>query len=130
MAIGGSIALMIYGIDLKRSLLKSDMDFTKPDIDGVDIKKAKKVRSQSADFDYCFEHNGFKMELAINPEIKSEVVLFNRQPYRVVLIEHIIEFKERYIERNGDTKHINDLKLIKEQIGKVTYGIRTHIHSL
>ncbi len=130
MAVAGSFACMIYGIDLKRSLELSDIDFIKPDVSGLDLSKMTARPSCNYDQVYTASFGCVPIEVAIDPEIKSEVVYYQRNVYRVVLIEKIIELKEIYFNKTGAWKHHDDLVQIEKQFKNVTYGIRNHIHSL
>jgi hypothetical protein len=53
--VGGSIGLMLIGIDLKRDLTKSDLDITIDDYQPSKIDELEK-RSDANDFDFAYMH--------------------------------------------------------------------------
>lgn len=112
--IGGSIGLMIRGIDLQRDLTKSDLDITTNEFnpnqekyeeisDGNDFNFAvKKILSPS---DYI------KIDIRISNE-DFDVIEYEGNTYNVTKLETILKFKEDYASK-GYKKHFFDLCVIK-----------------
>lgn len=116
--IGGSIGLMLLGIDLKRDLSKSDLDITcSENISKEDIINDYDERSDVSDFDYAIEkrfENGsyLKIDIRISPEPSFDVVNFNGTNYNVSKLKNILFWKKKYSDK-GVLKHTNDLITIE-----------------
>jgi hypothetical protein len=119
--VGGSIGLMLRGIDLKRDLSKSDLDIT---IDEFDLNSSNStdldLRSDNNDFDYALRKNitnnyYVKIDVRINPEPSFDIVNFNGVDYNVSKLRDIIFWKTKYANK-GVKKHIDDLETIKTGI--------------
>ena len=116
--VGGSIGLMLRGIDLGRNLSKSDLDIT---IDEYDFKEGDiedlDLRSDFNDFDFCLvkksdESMYVKIDIRVSPEPSFDVIEYKGVKYNVSKLRDIIFWKKNYAEK-GVQKHINDLKVIK-----------------
>jgi hypothetical protein len=85
---GGSIGLMLHGIDLQRDLGNSDLDITTPDEIQVN-NEVYQERSDGNDFDYCLKRDipstGYyvKFDIRVCPEPSFEVVEFEGYKYNV-----------------------------------------------
>ena len=120
--LGGSLALAIYGCNIKRDFNKSDLDiqvpyyikFRKQELgDSVFEIRDTNIKNSGDDFDYGFgiefTRLGFvKVDMVIRPNKRYNIVKFNGFEYKVALLEDIWEAKIRYA-RNGQQKHIDDL---------------------
>src|SRR5215217_125379 len=124
--VGGSIALFLHGIRLKRLEHGSgDIDLIAPyytkieyseELD-VDIRTLKDLDDceddedfellYSNDFDERVYINGFKVDIQINPKNRYEIVEYNGDKYRISTLEHIMESKWRYALK-GSLKHKRD----------------------
>ena len=113
--VGGSIGLMLRGINLNRGLRASDLDITTDVYDEKDNDKLE-PRSDGNDFDYAFVyHHGdgyyTKVDIRVNPEPSFDVVEFNGVYYNVSKERDILFWKKKYAEK-GVKKHIIDLAVI------------------
>ncbi len=119
--IGGSIGLMLLGIDLQRDLSKSDLDITAPDFIGEkEIIDNYELRSDGNDFDYAIQKNiadgiYIKIDIRISPEPSFDVVNFNGTNYNVSKLKNILFWKKKYSDK-GVLKHTNDLITIETGI--------------
>lgn len=132
--LGGSIGLMLRGIDLKRDLSLSDLDITTPNaILKEDIITDYEERSDVSDFDYAIQksfHSGIylKIDVRISPEPSFDVIKFNGVFYNVSKKENILFWKKKYADKNV-LKHINDLIAIetgkrpKEEVKNEIYDL-------
>lgn len=116
--VGGSIGLMLHGIDLKRDLSKSDIDMTVADYIHKDDKPDEfKETSNPDDFDHQYRVNVsnpliyIKMDVRVSPEPSYDVVTYNGINYRVSKLRDIIFWKKKYAKK-GVKKHIDDLIVI------------------
>jgi len=120
--VGGSIGLMLRGIDLKRDLLTSDLDitideynFNENTIEGI------QQRSDSNDFDYAIKKvygngaNYVKIDIRVSPEPSFDIVEFNGINYNVSKLRDILFWKKKYANK-GFQKHVNDLIAIETGI--------------
>lgn len=117
--VGGSIGLMIRGIDLKRDLFNSDLDIT---IDEYDLSKntidAIEQRSDTNDFDYAIKKvyaNGeayVKIDIRVCPEPSFDIIEFNGVNYNVSKLRDILFWKKKYANK-GVKKHEYDLIAIE-----------------
>ena len=112
--VGGSIGLMLHGIDLKRQLFCSDLDITVKEFNETkySIDELAK-RSDNNDFDYCLlknHENGnyTKLDIRINYEFSFEVIEFEGHKYNVTKTDEILFWKKMYAAK-GSKKHIDDL---------------------
>jgi len=115
--VGGSIGLMLRGIDLQRDLMDSDLDitvdeyvFTEDNVDGLE------QRSDGNDFDYCVKRidNDLytKIDIRVNPEPSFETVSYDGVSYNVSKVRDILFWKKKYAKK-GVLKHVNDLITIE-----------------
>lgn len=116
MHVGGSIGLMIRGIELKRDLSESDLDIT---IDEYEFNPSEGMeeRSDGNDFDYSIKQlhkDGCytKIDVRVNPEPSFEKVMFNGFEYNVSKKRDILFWKLKYAKK-GNTKHEFDLIVIE-----------------
>lgn len=117
--VGGSIGLMIRGIDLKRDMTKSDLDIT---IDEYDFKADAlpnlEERSDACDFDFslkkCYADGQLyvKMDIRVTPEPSFDVIEFNGFNYNVSKLRDILFWKKKYANK-GFKKHEHDLVVIE-----------------
>lgn len=140
--IAGSFALFLRGIDLKRSLWSSDLDFIS---ETFDIKKYKlllrknsyeKVNidcSNGNDFRYNFKIR-FKSEnpilkiiqedtteqkiyivhdVAIRNYLKYDIVMYNNNSFRVAKIKEVVSYKKKYFKKYQNEKHKNDIEILQ-----------------
>lgn len=117
--VGGSIGLMIRGVDLKRDMIKSDLDIT---IDEYEFKADDlpnmEERSDTCDFDFslkkCYADGQLyvKIDIRVTPEPSFDVIDFNGVNYNVSKLRDILFWKNKYA-RKGVKKHENDLIAIE-----------------
>lgn len=117
--VGGSIGLMLRGVDLLRSLDKSDLDITVDEFVLSDDEKLDQ-RSDANDFDYAlsFSHSkGYytKIDLRITPESSYDVIEFDGHKYNVSKLRDILFWKKKYADK-GFQKHKDDLITIETGI--------------
>ena len=120
--LGGSLALLLYGCNIKRDWNDSDLDiqvpyfvkFRKSEL-GNEIKELNSidVKNSGNDFDYGFnvdfnECGYTKVDMAIRPKQRYNIIKFNGEDYKVALLEDIWAAKIKYAQQ-GDKKHIQDL---------------------
>lgn len=120
--IGGSIALYIHGVRLKRfkncsvdydlmlpyfqvlqgndKISVSEDVFEKDDADGT----------YESDFETCMSINGVKADVRIDPKQRYEIVKYNDFDFKVTPLETIIEAKARYAKTKWGEKHKDDLR--------------------
>ena len=106
--VGGSIGLMIRGIDLKRNLSNSDLDIT---VDSFVPKKFRLMeeRSNNSDFDYGYkiEHEDghyTKIDIRVTPEPSFEVIEFEGHKYNVSMLRDIFILERKiFKQRNHKT---------------------------
>jgi len=117
--VGGSIGLMLRGIDLHRSLDKSDLDIT---VDEFVLLADEKLdqRSDANDFDYAFSFphsDGYytKIDLRVTPEPSYDVIEFDGHKYNVSKLRDILFWKKKYADK-GAQKHKDDLITIETGI--------------
>jgi hypothetical protein len=114
--VGGSVALFLQGVRLKRWFEKSNSDFdiivphythfNKGEKDVVSYLNNKK---SSNDFDYTFIWNNIKVDVRIDAKQRYEIINYKGFDFKVCPLEIIIEAKARYAIQ-GNYKHQNDLK--------------------
>jgi hypothetical protein len=114
--VGGSIGLMLRGVDLKRDLRKSDLDIT---IDSFDTTSDHGFveRSDACDFDLAIRKDheqGYytKIDIRICPEPSFDVIEFDGHNYNVSKLRDILFWKQKYADK-GHNKHKDDLIAIK-----------------
>jgi len=116
--VGGSIGLMIHGIDLKRELHKSDLDITIDEFKLEPNQTSYEERSDGNDFDYAIKkvygNNDIyvKIDIRITPEPSFEVVEYDGYKYNVSRVKDILFWKKKYADKCV-LKHIDDLKCIE-----------------
>ena len=121
--LGGSVALFLYGINLKR--LKngvSDFDLLFPyfdslhtplDVDGNELTfKRVNGKNSGNDFDESFtlvgKDNFYKIDYKIYPQVKYNIIEYNGFNYKVCPLFDIIEAKMKYAKQ-GNNKHREDM---------------------
>jgi len=117
--VGGSIGLMLHGIDLQRPLYNSDLDIT-TDVFNPEETPNLEGRSDANDFDYALKQvheDGFytKLDIRVTPEPTFEVVEFEGNKYNVSKVKDIKFWKKKYADK-GVLKHQNDLITIETGI--------------
>jgi len=116
--VGGSIGLMLHGINLKRQLFCSDLDITTKEFNKTKYSIDElSQRSDNNDFDYCLlkhHENGnyTKLDIRVNYEFTFEVIEFEGHKYNVTKTDEILFWKKIYADK-GSKKHINDLITLK-----------------
>lgn len=115
--VGGSIGLLLHGIDLKRDLSKSDIDLTDKDhiASNMFIESFEDTEESSnpEDFEYQFRYNYpndryIKIDISVFPDRQFDVIERDGFKYRVSKKDDIIFYKKKYAE-NGVKKHQEDL---------------------
>jgi len=119
--VGGSIGLFLHGVDLKRNLNKSDIDFTvTAPIDFSQPMNIENLVEPSApgDFEYSFRmyHSKdgatyTKIEISINPAPIFDIIVYDGYSFRVTKKDHIIMWKKLYASK-GSLKHEHDMIVI------------------
>lgn len=115
--VGGSAALYLHGIKLKRVTKgsePSDIDMCSPfympitgsETDVVEFLEDDE-RSDQADFKEVVSFNGIPIDYRIDPKEKFEVIKFKGFDYKVTKLETIMEAKFRYA-LCGSLKHKED----------------------
>jgi hypothetical protein len=117
--IGGSTALFLHGVRLKRWLTK-DKDGKGSDIDiivpyyvkfdklsnGNQFIDSEAEYPSASDFDERLEISGVKVDVCVCPKTKYQYIEYEGFSYKVNTLKEIWEAKIRY----GTKKHIQDLK--------------------
>lgn len=121
--VGGSTALFLHGVRLKRWASKSsDLDFVSPYFfmfeaeeewkeDNGDIFTHMDAKASGNDFDETFIIGQTKIDYKIDPKQRYEIIEYKGFKYKVSTVEIILEAKARYA-LNGQTKHKEDLREI------------------
>lgn len=112
--VGGSIGLLLHGIDLGRTKYK-DIDFC-TDADLFDSIMDKNWISGN-DFDYKKTVNGIDYEIRIDGSQTFVAKAFKGKYYNVSELKTIVMYKESYMNK-GYQKHKDDLKIIYQHIGE------------
>ncbi len=118
--VGGSVALFLHGIRLKRwnSSGVSDIDLISPyfvlvegDGDEIEVKQLD-GKGSANDFDetflYCFDGESTKVDYRIDPKQRYEIIEHKGFKYKVSPLEIIMAAKFKYA-LNGQSKHKNDV---------------------
>ena len=108
--IGGSLALFLHGIRLKRwKYSNSDLDIISPYfiLPTKGYVVCRKTQG-SSDFDYVINLPGVNMDLKIDPKASYEWIEYQGDKFKVSSLLTIWEAKTRYAMQ-GYTKHENDL---------------------
>lgn len=121
--VGGSVGLMLHGIDLQRDINKSDLDVTNPDPMPEQIWDGYTESSEPSDFDHRIVLDAgknlyVKMEIRISPEPSFETIEFKGDKYNVSLLKNILFWKQKYANK-GVQKHIDDLVVINTGVRPV-----------
>jgi len=115
--VGGSIGLFLHGIDLGRSLDKSDIDMTivaKLEAAMPLGVENTEESSHPGDFDYQFRHypsgsgSYSKLDINVLPEKEWVTIEYAGNKYNVSLKADILFWKQKYAVA-GSKKHIDDL---------------------
>ncbi len=117
--LGGSLGLLLLGVDLGRDLYKSDIDITIDELnkeDETDIVNSFEQRSENTDFDLALKQEDIdghytKIDIRICPEPSFIVVEYQGFKYNVSKLRDILYWKKRYANNGSGSsiKHINDL---------------------
>lgn len=116
--VGGSIGLMLRGIDLKRDLSPSDLDITiDEDYNIANEPFLNSSNNNDSDFDFsCKRYNEdglyVKLDIRINPEPSFDVIEYNENLYNVSKLRDILFWKRKYALK-GFKKHGLDLITIQ-----------------
>ena len=117
LVIGGSIALYLQGVRLKRFDSGSiDYDITIPfyqpleSKNGITIEQGDEDRPSGSDYGETISINGIKADIRIDPKQKYETVKYKDFNFKVVPLHVIIEAKARYASKKWGKKHLEDLK--------------------
>lgn len=122
--IGGSVALFLHGIRLKRWTTNpsGELDiitpyFSIPEPDNGLAMEPSDDYSSGSDFDSVFNYDGVKIDFKVNPLQRYEVVEYKGTKYKVSPMEVILEAKARYaMKGKNKEKHRKD---ILEMVGKI-----------
>lgn len=113
--LGGSVALFLYGVELRRFKDGYDFDidlitpyFTLIETDSIIKVRERDDQTSGNDFDDAFYINGKKVDLKIEPKQRYNIVEVNGFKYKLCSLETIIEAKSRYALK-GNKKHKGDL---------------------
>lgn len=116
--VGGSTALYLYGIRLKRGLKGGavDLDLVTPyyiKVESTDDLKIEPINSKPSgnDFDECFLCNNVKVDFKVDPHQRYEYVEYDGHRYKVSTLETIMAAKFRYA-LNRPNKHFEDVREI------------------
>lgn len=116
--VGGSIGLMIRGIDLQRDLTASDLDITVDEYQ-LQEKEGFEESSNVSDFDHVLlRRDGdlyTRIDVRISPEPTFDVIEFEGQFYNVSKLRDILWWKQKYANK-GIRKHMDDLETIQTGI--------------
>lgn len=114
--VGGSVALFLRGVRLKRweNSGAGDIDMVAPFFfqwvkeQGMDIDY-KDAKASGNDFDETFILNDVKVDVRIDNTQRYEVITYKGFDYKVSSLENILEAKVRYA-MNGQQKHKDDIR--------------------
>lgn len=132
--VGGSIGLMLHGVNLKRQLQTSDLDITTKEFNDTQYSISELAkRSDNNDFNYCLLKNHedghyTKLDIRINYEFSFDIIEFEGYKYNVTKVDEILFWKKMYAAK-GSRKHINDLITIEtgvrplEPIDDITFDL-------
>ena len=113
--IGGSVALFLHGIELKRFENENVNDFDiitpyytkfKEDVPNLLSNDEQTTYTSGCDFDEHIMFNGVKCDIRIDNHQKYDLITYEGFEYKVSVLEAIWAAKLRY----NKPKHINDLK--------------------
>jgi len=117
--LGGSLSLLIRGIDLKRSLDDSDIDLIiqNSDFEKFYLKSWDCVTlGYSFDFDYNIKlkksNHIYKMDVVMTKFPKFDVIEYQGHSYRVNDLQTVLDYKKKYAS-DGNVKHKNDMIAIE-----------------
>lgn len=116
--VGGSIGLLMHGIELPRDLSESDLDVVVDEhFSCNEALKEYRERSDTTDFDLNIEadHEGgwyTKIDVRITPEPSFTQVCYEGHYYNVSLVRNILFWKRKYAAK-GVKKHIEDIYFIE-----------------
>ena len=110
--IGGSVGLMIRGIDVGRDISLTDLDITTDKYE-VTENTDYENRSDGNDFDYNVKKwfdSGYyvKIDIRISANEQYDIIAFNGHLYNVSKLQDILKFKRIYAKK-GTIKHYQDL---------------------
>ena len=122
--VGGSIGLMLRGVDMKRSINMADLDITVDEFNKEDNKIDNlNERSDNNDFDFCVRKDHAndcytKIDIRISPEPSFDIIEFEGENYNVSKLKDILHWKKKYAEK-GVKKHEYDLIAIETGVRPV-----------
>jgi hypothetical protein len=106
--VGGSVALYLYGVNLKRfKNWQGDLDFIMDKYTEIDIEKSEELPS-NCDFHKQGSYAGKKVDVRFDPVVKFEEILYRGSIYKVGPLEDILEAKCRY-KREKDKQDIREM---------------------
>lgn len=120
--IGGSIALYLHGVNLKRFIvgvgdldlilpywqdLNANIGYTAEDHEDEDFDED---RPSGSDYDETTSVGGVKADIRIDPKHKFETIEYKGFKYKVVPLWTIIEAKAKYAASKWGEKHRDDLR--------------------
>lgn len=117
--LGGSLALLMYGIDLRRDGRDiGDLDFNKIR-DEIDLVPGATNRYEddmegdkdSIEMTYRLEYKGESIDIEINKFCDCEYIGYKGNEYKVASIHTILGKKFKYALK-GTQKHIDDIKYL------------------
>lgn len=113
--VGGSVGLFLHGLLLDR--LKdgngSDLDIIVPyycfhNKENINVEQVHTKKSGN-DFDIVIGFNGVNCDVRIDPYAKYDIIRYDDFDFKVSPLFDILYYKTKYA-KNGQTKHIDDLK--------------------
>ena len=127
--VGGSIGLMLRGINLHRDLTASDLDITVDEYQlqekegfeeyQLQEKEGFEESSNVSDFDHVLlrRDGGLytRIDVRISPEPTFDAIEFEGQFYNVSKLRDILWWKQKYANK-GIRKHMDDLETIRTGI--------------
>lgn len=116
--VGGSIGLMLRGIDLQRDITSSDLDITTdiaPKGNGI-FALHEHSESNASDFDFALRKQRdnlyVKIDVRIDPKAEYDKIEYKGNVYNVSKYNDIIDWKQKYADK-GVIKHKHDLIAIE-----------------
>lgn len=111
--IGGSIALYLFGVNLKRDTNGTDFDIILPFYSKIKYKgkSLQALNDKSSGNDFCETAyvEGIKVDILVNPNLSYEEITYKGFEYKVNNLYNILEAKLKYAKA-GNEKHIIDIK--------------------
>ena len=129
--VGGSIGLMLHGIDLKRDLTISDLDIVMDRRYSIvehfsDYNILESSCTEDFDTRFVCYHNVknlfTKVEIRVSPDNLFDTVEYKGHEYNVSKLDDIVAWKTKYAKK-GNMKHIEDLFVISNLKQTTSYRL-------